>query len=249
MEFKVEFENKQDESKREEEEDQEVRLLVEDDEFASSSCQCRICHEEELQSSTSMESPCSCSGSLKFAHRYCIQRWCDEKGSTLCEICLQNFEPDYIVPPKKAHLVDVAVTIRGSLEVPRPNYEPRNELVELSNSDYAECSASSNRGATCCRSAAIILAVLLLLRHLTVVLSIGTDQYAFSLLIMFLLRASGILLPFFFVLRLISAIQHGQRQYQLEQQYLSSRREEPLIHDVERDEELSGPHIVIQISS
>ena len=26
---------------------------------------------------------------LQYAHRGCVQRWCDEKGSTLCEICLQ----------------------------------------------------------------------------------------------------------------------------------------------------------------
>ena len=25
----------------------------------------------------------------QFAHRDCIQRWCDEKGNTTCEICLQ----------------------------------------------------------------------------------------------------------------------------------------------------------------
>lgn len=27
--------------------------------------------------------------SCQFAHRECIQRWCDEKGDTTCEICLQ----------------------------------------------------------------------------------------------------------------------------------------------------------------
>ena len=26
---------------------------------------------------------------MQYAHRECVQRWCDEKGSTLCEICLQ----------------------------------------------------------------------------------------------------------------------------------------------------------------
>ncbi|XP_048535575.1 uncharacterized protein LOC125514302 isoform X1 [Triticum urartu] len=72
--------------------------------------QCRICHEEEDESSAAMESPCACSGSLKYAHRGCVQRWCDEKGSTLCEICLQGFEPGYTVPPKKAPAVEVLVT-------------------------------------------------------------------------------------------------------------------------------------------
>jgi hypothetical protein len=26
---------------------------------------------------------------LQYAHRKCIQRWCNEKGDTICEICLQ----------------------------------------------------------------------------------------------------------------------------------------------------------------
>ncbi|KAK8952272.1 hypothetical protein KSP39_PZI004689 [Platanthera zijinensis] len=50
---------------------------------------CRICHEEEEQDTTTMETPCACSGTLKFAHRGCVQRWCDRKGSTICEICLK----------------------------------------------------------------------------------------------------------------------------------------------------------------
>ncbi|KAK1298920.1 hypothetical protein QJS10_CPB14g00293 [Acorus calamus] len=49
--------------------------------------ECRICQDEDEDSS--MEAPCSCCGSLKYAHRKCIQRWCDEKGDTICEICHQ----------------------------------------------------------------------------------------------------------------------------------------------------------------
>ncbi|KAF5820315.1 putative transcription factor C2H2 family [Helianthus annuus] len=76
----------------------EVRLFIDfdDDQYllypSISSAEiifCRICHEAEFESSKTMESPCSCSGTVKFAHRDCIQRWCDEKGNTTCEICLQ----------------------------------------------------------------------------------------------------------------------------------------------------------------
>ena len=77
--------------------------------------ECRICQEDGDESC--MEAPCSCKGSLKvktswqyctyvhcsclkavaelnrcvfqYAHRTCVQRWCDEKGDTICEICLQ----------------------------------------------------------------------------------------------------------------------------------------------------------------
>lgn len=88
----------------------EIAILI--DELRSSKIYiCRICHEEEFESCKALESPCACSGTVKvcnlivnhnlmiensdfdnylqFAHRDCVQRWCDEKGNTSCEICLQ----------------------------------------------------------------------------------------------------------------------------------------------------------------
>ncbi|CAO2162274.1 unnamed protein product [Urochloa humidicola] len=187
--------------------------------------QCRICHDEEDDRLSSMESPCACSGSLKYAHRGCVQRWCDEKGSTLCEICLQNFEPGYTVPPKKTQPADVAVTIRESLEVPRLNYEPEEAegeddaavVAAAGDPEYAECARAAGRSASWCRSVAVTFTVVLLLRHLVTVATVGAaNQFAFSLLTVYLLRASGILLPFYVVMRLISVIQQGQRQYRLQ---------------------------------
>ncbi|KQK06759.1 hypothetical protein BRADI_2g28380v3 [Brachypodium distachyon] len=97
-------------------------LMEQEDVLSSSSSgfcslrQCRICHEEDDERCAAMESPCACSGSLKYTHRGCVQRWCDEKGSTLCEICLQNFEPGYTVPPKKAPVVEMPITVNEDEE-------------------------------------------------------------------------------------------------------------------------------------
>ncbi|PNX55963.1 E3 ubiquitin-protein ligase march6, partial [Trifolium pratense] len=57
----------------------------------------RICHEEEFESFKSLEAPCACSGTVKFAHRDCIQTWCNEKGNTTCEICLQVMKLEFLV--------------------------------------------------------------------------------------------------------------------------------------------------------
>ncbi|RWW02484.1 hypothetical protein GW17_00034429 [Ensete ventricosum] len=88
-----------------------------------------------------MESPCACSGTLKI------------------------FEPGYTFPEEKAKL-DVAVTIsfdraRGSLEIPRPSYDPENQgfiaaSEDAASSNYPECSAASNRGVSCCRYVTIM---------------------------------------------------------------------------------------------
>ncbi|GFZ03589.1 RING/FYVE/PHD zinc finger superfamily protein [Actinidia rufa] len=58
--------------------------------------ECRICQEED--SIKNLEVPCACNGSLKYAHRKCVQRWCNEKGDVTCEICHQAYN-------KQLHLV------------------------------------------------------------------------------------------------------------------------------------------------
>ncbi|URD91821.1 hypothetical protein MUK42_00738 [Musa troglodytarum] len=154
-----------------------------------------------------------------FAHRECIQRWCDEKGSNVCEICLQKFEPGYTIPEKKAS-VDVGVTIRGSLEVPRLNYDPHNpEFISDNNSDFecAEVSPASRRHASYIRSIALMFMIVLVIRNLIAVITVGADHYASTILTVFLMRASGILLPFYLVMRFVSALQEARQQDQLQQ--------------------------------
>ncbi|THF98809.1 hypothetical protein TEA_026599 [Camellia sinensis var. sinensis] len=62
--------------------------------------ECRICQEED--SIQNMEFPCACSGSLKFAHRKCVQRWCNEKGDITCEICHQMVKVEAATPGNAA---------------------------------------------------------------------------------------------------------------------------------------------------
>ncbi|KAG2628260.1 E3 ubiquitin-protein ligase MARCHF5-like [Panicum virgatum] len=173
--------------------------------------QCRICHEEEDERRATMESPCGCCGSLKYAHRECVQRWCDEKGSTLCEICLQNFKPGYTMPPKKTPVVETAVTISEDMQ----SVESPESLID--GADYNSCSYSADRGAMWCRSLTITFTMMLLVWHLVAVVTVeAADHCAFSLLTMYLLRAAGILLPFYVVMRLIRMVQRGQQQYRLQ---------------------------------
>ncbi|KAJ0979868.1 hypothetical protein J5N97_015342 [Dioscorea zingiberensis] len=222
--------------------------VIEREELMASSCEstsggvlciCRICHEEEEERETRMESPCACSGTLKFAHRGCIQRWCEEKGSTVCEICLQKFEPGYSAPPKKA-LVDVPVTIRGSLEVQRLNYEARPEDEE----DYyfnPGWPAAADRSFSYCRTIALMVTVLLLYKHLLLVLSAGDDHYALTLLTVFALRAVGIVLPFYLIMRMISAVQHWQWQQHLQEQQQMNGTYDFAVHEPQ--------HHIININS
>lgn len=59
--------------------------------------ECRICH--DVGDLKDMDDPCDCKGSMKHVHRDCVQRWCDEKGDTKCEICNQTFR-GYVLSPE-----------------------------------------------------------------------------------------------------------------------------------------------------
>ncbi|KAK7337512.1 hypothetical protein VNO77_18091 [Canavalia gladiata] len=192
----------------------EVVLLVDDLKLLSGIPRCRICHEEEFESSKSLEAPCACSGTVKFAHRDCVQRWCNEKGNTICEICLQQYEPGYTAPPKKCKINnDEAMSIRGEEEASNARIEGTVEGVALE-SDYSECSSAADRSASCCRSLAIAFTFVLLVRHLFAVLTNGTEDYPFTILTVMILKASGIIIPMYIVVKTIGAIQNSIQHYQ-----------------------------------
>ncbi|XVF22106.1 hypothetical protein REPUB_Repub12eG0145300 [Reevesia pubescens] len=201
----------------------EVSMFVDDLSSNYLISHCRICHEEEFESFKSLEAPCACSGTVKFAHRDCIQRWCNEKGNTTCEICLQEYEPGYTVtaPSKKSQLIEAAVTIRDSLQIPRRELEPQQQrLVAFAEginveNEFSQCNSAAYRGASCCRSLALTFTVVLLIKHLFAVLNGETDHYPFALLTILFFRATGILLPMYILIRTITAIRNSiiRRQY------------------------------------
>jgi hypothetical protein len=51
--------------------------------------ECRICH--EISDEDKMISPCECSGSIKYVHEECIQKWINIKRSNICETCKSTF--------------------------------------------------------------------------------------------------------------------------------------------------------------
>ncbi|PQQ10204.1 uncharacterized protein Pyn_16405 [Prunus yedoensis var. nudiflora] len=138
--------------------------------------------EKEEDSVKNLEVPCACSGSLKFAHRKCVQRWCNEKGDITCEICHQPYQPGYTAPPPPPQSEDTTIDISEGWTIsgtPLDLRDPRllamaaaeRHFLEAEYDEYADTNAS---GAAFCRSAALILMALLLLRHaLTLPMEMG----------------------------------------------------------------------------
>ncbi|XP_017226957.1 uncharacterized protein LOC108202877 [Daucus carota subsp. sativus] len=171
--------------------------------------ECRICQDEDFESL--LEAPCSCRGSLKYAHRRCVQRWCRVKGNTTCEICNQLFKPNYTAPPPVFRLGHIPVNLRaiGRLNLIESHSiavvsADRNFLDPLDD----ESAGSASRSFTRYLSLAAIFMVLLMLRHTLPLIINGTDDFSFPLFVFFLLRTSGIILPAYIILRTVGAIRY-----------------------------------------
>ncbi|XP_076885311.1 uncharacterized protein LOC143534789 [Bidens hawaiensis] len=182
--------------------------------------ECRICQEED--SVDALETPCACNGSLKYAHRKCVQHWCNEKGDITCEICHQSYQPGYIAPPPRPRLEETTIDIGGGWQIsgtPMDLNDPRllaiaeaeRQFLEAEYEDYNALNAS---GAAFCRSAVLILMALLLLRHaITVPESEGDgDEDASTFLTLFLLRVAGFLLPCYIMAWAISILQRRRQR-------------------------------------
>eukprot|EP00252_Welwitschia_mirabilis_P016786 TRINITY_DN3720_c0_g1_i1.p1 TRINITY_DN3720_c0_g1~~TRINITY_DN3720_c0_g1_i1.p1 ORF type:complete len:283 (-),score=50.08 TRINITY_DN3720_c0_g1_i1:438-1286(-) len=181
--------------------------------------ECRICQEEDEQKN--MESPCGCSGSLKFAHRQCVQRWCNEKGSIMCEICHQTYSPGYTAPPRPAQADDNSIDMSESWGVTGAQvdlHDPRLIAIAAAerhflDAEYDEYQAANATGTAFCRSAALILMALLFLRHALTIINVERDEDSSTFVSLFLLKAAVFLLPCYIMAWAVSILnRRRQRQ-------------------------------------
>ncbi|XP_010550603.1 PREDICTED: uncharacterized protein LOC104821422 [Tarenaya hassleriana] len=191
--------------------------VSEEEEPLIQSVECRICQEEDTVKN--LEAPCACSGSLKYAHRKCVQRWCNEKGDITCEICHQTYQPGYTAPPPPPPddtIIDIGNDWSNGgpfdLNDPRLLAMAAAERHFL-DSDYDEYSDSNSSGAAFCRSAALILMALLLLRHaLNITTNSDEEDDPSTFFSLFLLRAAGFLLPCYIMAWAISILQRRRQR-------------------------------------
>ncbi|XVF37581.1 hypothetical protein REPUB_Repub20aG0021700 [Reevesia pubescens] len=168
--------------------------------------ECRICQEED--DLVSLEAPCACNGTLKFAHRKCIQRWCNKKGDITCEICKQEFSPNYSLPPTSSPDV-LAIDMRQAWS-PHIDIRDSHLLVltasqsQLLQSEYENYVAANSGSLAYLRSVALILLIILLLRQalmLTRDSGMMQESSAFINFQVLLLQFAGFLLPCYVMAR------------------------------------------------
>ncbi|KFK34055.1 hypothetical protein AALP_AA5G096200 [Arabis alpina] len=195
---------------------EEYYAVADEEEPLLLSVECRICQEEDT--TKNLEAPCACNGSLKYAHRKCVQRWCNEKGDITCEICHQPYQSGYTAPAPPPDETIIHIGDEWENGVPLDLSDPRIRAMAAAErhfleADYDEYSESNSSGAAFCRSAALILMALLLLRdalNLTTNSDDEDDPTAFFSL--FLLRAAGFLLPCYIMAWAIGILQRRRQR-------------------------------------
>ncbi|KAL9233161.1 hypothetical protein vseg_008191 [Gypsophila vaccaria] len=177
---------------------------------SSSSCEmkeCRICQEDD--DDVNLESPCACNGTLKFAHRKCIQKWCNKKGDITCEICNQVFAPNYSLPPPKSSPDVMAVDLRQAWGH-HYGYHDHNLLAlteaerHLLESEYDDYEVETAGNVTCLRSIAIILMFILMIHQVLMITRDFGLMQGYSTFFNFqvsVLQIAGFLLPCYVLAR------------------------------------------------
>ncbi|KAK1433215.1 hypothetical protein QVD17_10124 [Tagetes erecta] len=174
--------------------------------------ECRICHDEDEESN--MDIPCSCCGTLKYAHHTCVQRWCDVKGNTVCEICLEPFKPGYTSPPQLLHCDAIPTNFRGNWEISRRGIYDLQFLATRSaghdEPEFDEYITLSSKSLICCRIVAIIFMTLLVLRHILPIIINGTRGYTVNMFAFVMLRSIGVLLSIYIMVLAFASVKHRQ---------------------------------------
>ncbi|KZV48876.1 hypothetical protein F511_16683 [Dorcoceras hygrometricum] len=157
---------------------------------------------------------------FQYAHRKCVQRWCNEKGDTMCEICHQQFKPGYTAPPPILRLGGLPMNLRGHWQIARGDSTNPHIITMVStdrsflDQDYNEYAVSTTRSIACCRSVAMLFMVLLILRHTLPVIVSRAGNYSFPLIAL-MLRVTGIILPICIILKAVTSILRRDRQANL----------------------------------
>ncbi|KAL8141921.1 hypothetical protein V2J09_014953 [Rumex salicifolius] len=152
--------------------------------------ECRICQEED--SIKNLEAPCACSGKNVFSDGAM------RKGTQLVKSVISG---SWAIAGAPLDLSDPRLLAMAAAE---------RHLLESEYDEYADNNAN---GAAFCRSAALILMALLLLRHaLTVTNPDGDEDDVSTFFSLFLLRAAGFLLPCYIMAWAISILQRRRQR-------------------------------------
>lgn len=140
---------------------------------------CRICLEED--SLENMDQPCSCSGTMKHTHHECLQRWIQEKGDKICEICKRPFSGEYEEPTTPG-LRPEHITVWGQdflvMTDPETGAIRAQRLQGFNEEDDGNEDDRLHTGTAWCFTAVLLVLCLLLVKHLVTLFTLSSSSSA-----------------------------------------------------------------------
>lgn len=147
-----------------------------------------------------------------------MQRWCNEKGDTVCEICHQQFKPGYTAPPPIFRFEGLAMNLRGNWQITRRDINNNPRIIAMVSTDHSmldqdieEYATSTSQSIVCCRSIAIIFMILLIVRHTLPAIFSQAGSYSFPLFMFVMLRIVGIVIPICMILQAVTSVIRRQQ--------------------------------------
>lgn len=117
--------------------------------------------------------------------------------------------------------------VRKDLNNPRLIVVVSTDRDFINSDDYDDDYAvSTSRSMMCCRSVAMIFMLLLVLRHTLPIIVNQAGDYSFPLVMLLMLRITGIVLPIYIIMKAVTSCHRRQRQRQQAILPMSSSDEE-----------------------
>ncbi|RVX08716.1 hypothetical protein CK203_010801 [Vitis vinifera] len=205
--------------------------------------ECRICQEDDhVQNMEALVL-------VMYAHRKCIQRWCNEKKSIVCEICQQMYQPSYTCPP----LPNPPTRLRNHAAINVSDEESDDHLNDQGgdtgiNVLEPDCADTTARMTSLCQTLLLIVTASILLGNAAPIPGRIHDGYVSFSTNGFLGRLMEFLLPSYALIWAISLLVklkrrfEGRRRLPLEAMRLQSGRREVELREDDLDIENGTLH-------
>eukprot|EP00879_Flechtneria_rotunda_P001470 GHRR01001624.1.p1 GENE.GHRR01001624.1~~GHRR01001624.1.p1 ORF type:complete len:321 (+),score=117.97 GHRR01001624.1:244-1206(+) len=167
--------------------------------------ECRICLATDNRQD--LLQPCSCTGTVQYAHMECLKAWVSERGSLECELCGKQYKDSI-----KQQLEPLVDAWRSQHQQRRPRVASGDAVLAIN--IVPEEDVEQGRPQVSWTRFWVHLGLLVMLLvgvlYLALFVNIGSPD---NFWLMFLWRAITIILPLFLIVRCVAALYAWRRHY------------------------------------
>lgn len=173
--------------------------------------ECRICLQADFQED--IVTPCSCSGSVQYAHLECLKAWVAERCSLQCELCGKQYRPELqqqleaMIDPRKLRARQRRAAAAAANGHGVGGADMAQQFGEGDEDGEPPQQISWTRFWV---HLGILVMLLVAVLYLSLFVNVGASD---NFWLMFLWRAITVILPLFLIIRCVAALYTWRQQY------------------------------------